>query len=99
MLRMLHYFLLLGYIQVFLNPEVLVFLPDYFPHILSISRKLYLFSWEIIDSSIFVFASQGLNGRVEVSSFHAILNSQYMCMALVIFSETCCTAAYSHLYI
>ena len=48
---------LLGYNQVFLQPEVLNFLPIYFPHILSISRKLYLFSWERLDSSDFVCTS------------------------------------------
>ena len=36
--------LLLGYIQVFLHPEVLDFLHIYFPHILFISGKPYLFS-------------------------------------------------------
>ena len=49
--------LLLGYNQVFFQPEVLDFLPIYFPHILSISGKPHLFSWEILDSSIFVCAS------------------------------------------
>ena len=51
--------LLLGYNQVFFHPEVLNFLPIYFPHILSISRKPYLFSWERLDSSNFVCTSQG----------------------------------------
>ena len=46
--------LLLGYNQVFFHQEVLDFLPIYFPHILSISGKLHLFSWERLDSSIFV---------------------------------------------
>ena len=46
--------LLLGYIQVFFHPEVLDFLPIYFQHILSISGKPHLFSWERIDRSIFV---------------------------------------------
>ena len=44
--------LLLGYNQVFFNPEVLDFLPIYFPHILSISVKSDLFSRERLDSSI-----------------------------------------------
>ena len=35
--------LLLGYNQVFFHPEVLDFLPIYFPHILSISGKPHLF--------------------------------------------------------
>ena len=51
--------LLIGYNQVFFLPEVLNFLPIYFPHILSISRKPYLFSWERLDSSNFVCTSQG----------------------------------------
>ena len=40
--------LLLGYNQVlfFFYPEVLEFLPIYFPHILSISGKPQIFSWE-----------------------------------------------------
>ena len=42
--------LLLGYNQVFFQPEVLNFLPIYFPHILSISGKAHLFSWERLDS-------------------------------------------------
>ena len=49
--------LLLGYIQVFFHPEVLDFLPIYFPHILSIFGKPHLFSWEKLDSSIFVCTS------------------------------------------
>ena len=48
--------LLLGYNQVFFHPEVLDFLPIYFPHILSISGKPHLF-WERLDSSIFVCTS------------------------------------------
>ena len=46
--------LLLGYNQVFFHPEVLDFLPIYFPHILSISGKPHLCSWESLDSSFFV---------------------------------------------
>ena len=38
--------LLLGYNQVFFHPEVLDFLPIYFPHSLSVSVKPHLFSWE-----------------------------------------------------
>ena len=49
--------LLLGYNQVFFHPEVLDFLPIYFPHILSISGKPHLFSCERLDSSIFVCTS------------------------------------------
>ena len=49
--------LLLGYNQEFFNPEILDFLPFYFPHILSISGKPHLFSWERFDSSIFVCTS------------------------------------------
>ena len=49
--------LLLGYNQVFFHPEVLNFLPIYFSHILSISGKPHLFSWERLDSSIFVCTS------------------------------------------
>ena len=37
----------------FFQPEVLHFLPIYFPHIVSISGKPYLFSWEILDSKKF----------------------------------------------
>ena len=46
--------LLIGYNQVFFHPEVLNFLPIYFPHILYISGKPYLFAWEILDGPIFV---------------------------------------------
>ena len=49
--------LLLGYNQVFFHPEVLDFLPIYFPHILSISGKPHLFSWKRLDCSIFVCTS------------------------------------------
>ena len=49
--------LLLGYNQVPFHPEVLHFLPIYFPHILSISGKPHLFSWERLDSSIFAYTS------------------------------------------
>ena len=47
--------LLLGYNQVFFHPDVLDFLPIYFLHILFISGKPHLFSWERLDSSIFVY--------------------------------------------
>ena len=50
--------LLLGYNQVFFHQEVLDFLPIYFPHILSISRKPNLFSWERLDSSNVVCQGQ-----------------------------------------
>ena len=36
----------------FFQPEVLHFLHVYFPHIVSISGKLYLFSWERLDSKM-----------------------------------------------
>ena len=49
--------LLLGYNQDFFHPEVLDFLPIYFPHILPISEKPHLFSRERLDSSIFVCTS------------------------------------------
>ena len=49
--------LLLGYNQDFFHQEVLYFLPIYFSHILSISGKPHLFSWERLDSSIFVCTS------------------------------------------
>ena len=45
--------LLLGYNQVLFHPEVLDFLPIYLPHILPISGKPHLFSWEKLDSSNF----------------------------------------------
>ena len=45
--------LLLGYNHDFFHPEV----PIYFPHILSISKKPNLFSWERLNSSIFVCSS------------------------------------------
>ena len=43
----------------FFQPEVLHFLPIYFPHIVSISGKPHLFSWDRLDSknSIFVCTS------------------------------------------
>ena len=44
--------LLFGYNQAFFHREVLDFLPIYFPHILSISGKPHLLSWEILDSSV-----------------------------------------------
>ena len=37
----------------FFQPEVLHFLPIYFPHIVSISNKPHLFSWERLDSKKF----------------------------------------------
>ena len=49
--------LLLGYNQVFFHPEVIDFLSIYFPHILSISGKPHLSSWERFNSSIFVCTS------------------------------------------
>ena len=45
--------LLLGYNQVFFHPEVLHFLPIHFPHIVSISGKPQLFSWERLNSKKF----------------------------------------------
>ena len=55
--------LLLGYNQVFFHPEVLDFLLIYFPHIVSISGMPHLFSWEILDSSIFVCTAVQLKHR------------------------------------
>ena len=60
---------LLGCNQVFFHPEVLDFLPIYFPHILSISGKPHLFSWERLDSSIFVCTSLEQKNRVEIDSY------------------------------
>ena len=40
-------------ISSFFQPEVLHFLPIYFPHIVSISGKPNLFSWERLDSKKF----------------------------------------------
>ena len=62
--------LLLGYNQVFFHPEVLDFLPIS-PHILSISGKLHLLSWEILDSSIFVCTKQG-GGKLMVMPFEIV---------------------------
>ena len=48
------------YTQVFFHPEVLDFLPIYVPHIVSISGKPHLFSWERLDSKkfdLFVYTS------------------------------------------
>ena len=60
--------LLLGYNQVFFHPEGLDFLAIYFPHFLSTAGKPHLFSWMILDSSIFVCTPKGQKSRVEVSS-------------------------------
>ena len=49
--------LLLGYNQNVFHPEVLDFFPIYFPQIMSISGKPHLFSWERLDSSVFVEVS------------------------------------------
>ena len=49
--------LLLGNNQVLFHPEVLNFLPIYFPHILFISGKPHMFSWERLNSSIVVCTS------------------------------------------
>ena len=45
--------LLLWYNQVFFHPEVLDFLSIYFPHIVSLSAKPHLFSWERLDRKKF----------------------------------------------
>ena len=50
------YIILLLFVRIqssFFQPEVLHFLPIYFPHIVSISGKPYLFSWERLDSKKF----------------------------------------------
>ena len=44
--------LLLGYSKVFFQPKVLDFLPFSFSHILSISGKPHLLSWERLDRYI-----------------------------------------------
>ena len=92
--------LLLGYNQVFIHPEVLDFLPIYFPHILSISGKPHLFSWERLDSSIFFCMyilrteKQG-GGKLMFMPFEIVS----ICVWLrYFFSETCHTAAYSQLH-
>ena len=53
----------------FIQPEVLHFLPIYVPHIVSISGKSYLFSWETLDSKKFNLCMYiiGQKSRMEVS--------------------------------
>ena len=60
--------LLLGYNQVFFHPEVLNFLPIYFPHILSISGKAHFHGKDLIVQSLIVHLKDRKN-RVEVSSY------------------------------
>ena len=54
--------LLLGYNQVFFHPEVLDFLPIYFPHILSISGKSHLFSWERLNLCVYILRTEKQGG-------------------------------------
>ena len=67
--------LLLGCNQVFFHPEVLDFLPIYFPHILSISGKPHLFSWEdVIVQSLYVHLKdrKAGGGKLMVMSFEIV---------------------------
>ena len=87
--------LLLGYNQVFFHPEVLDFLPIYFPHILFISGKPQLFSLERLDSSICMYILRTENqggGKLMLMPFEIVS----ICVWLwYFFSETSCTAGYS----
>ena len=69
----MYYIIVLHFVRIqssFFQPEVLYFLPIYFPHIVSISGKPYLFSWERLDSEKFVLCMYILRteNRMEVSS-------------------------------
>ena len=86
--------LFLGYNQVFVHPEVLDFLPIYFPHILSVSGKPHLFSWEILDSPIFVCHLKHTQKRSEKQGGSKLMFMPFeivsiMCMALVLFYFYC----------
>ena len=84
---------LLEYNQVFFHLEVVDFLPIYFPHILSISGKPHLFSWEILDSSILSTEKQG-GSKLMFMPFKIVSIRVW----LYFFSETCHTAANSNLH-
>ena len=78
--------LFIGYNQVFFHPEVLDFLPIYFPHIVSISGKSHLFSWERLDSKKFNLCMYILRtekqGRSKLMFMPFDTVSIIMCMAL-----------------
>ena len=75
----------------FFQPEVLHFLPIYFPHIVSISGKLHLFSWERFDSkklnlSIYILRTEKQDGSklmfmpfeiVSICVLHFLRNMSY----------------------
>ena len=90
--------LLLGYNQVLFHPEVLDFLPIYFPHILSISGKPHLFSWELIVQSLYVHLKdrkEGWGYKLMFTPFEIVS----ICVWLwYFFSETCHIGAYSQLH-
>ena len=80
--------LLLGYNQVFFHLEVLDNLPIYFPHILLISGKPHLFSWERLDSfnlCMYILRTKKQGGGKLM--FMPFENSQYMCIAFVLFQK------------
>ena len=91
--------LLLGYIQVFLHPEVLDFLPIYFSHILIISGKPYLFSWEILDSSIFVCISQGQKKQGGSKLMFMPFEIVSICVWLWYFFQKCVVLQLIHIFI
>ena len=71
--------LLLGYNQVFFHPEVLDFLPIYFPHILSISGKPHLFCARLFICALWSPAGKGLTSWLSfvVSSVSLSLSHWY----------------------
>ena len=90
--------LLLGYIQVFLHPEILDFLPINFYTFCPYLESLICFHGkDLIVQSLYVHLKDKKQGGSKLM-FMPFEISQYLCMALVLFLETCCTAVYSHLY-
>ena len=91
--------LLLGYNTVFFHPEVLDFLPIYFLHILFLSRKPHSFSWERLNSSIFVCTSYGqkkqVGGKLMFMPFEIVI----ICVWLWYFSQKHVELQLIHFYI
>ena len=88
--------LLLGYNQVFFHPEVLDFLPIYFPDMLSISGKPRLFSLERrrLDSSNLCMYISRTEKQDESKLVFMPFEIVSICVWLrYFFSETCRTAA------
>ena len=82
----------------FFLPEVLHFLPIYFPHIVSISGKPYLFSWERLDSKKFNLCMYILRTEKQDGSKLTFMSFEIVSICMALF-EKHVVLQFIHIYI